>query len=194
MFMAVIGYFSTNPAYVHLPPEDALIKLSFSHAGQPKGACHERSKEELEKLPMYQRKVTKICPRERVNVLVELEMDGAKILSETLKPGGLSHNSISSIYRRVPIKAGVHTLKASLNDDGGDHFNYVHEETLDLEPGRIMLIDFHDGVGGFIFKSHNAPLGSSGVLQGEPIGAPQGSSGVPQGGPAPQESHNAPQG
>src|ERR1019366_4065084 len=58
--------------------------------------------------------------------------------------------------RRIPVKAGIHTLKASLNDNGGDHFNYVHEETLNLDPGRIMLIDFQDGTGGFIFKNHNA--------------------------------------
>jgi hypothetical protein len=157
LFMGVIGYFSTSPAYTHLPPEEALIKLSFSHAGHPKGACRERTPEELAKLPMYQRKVTTICPRERENVVVELEMDGKQLYHVELKPGGLLHSSISSIYRRIPVKAGNHTLKARLNDNGGDHFNYVHEEKVDLAPGRIMLIDFQEGTGGgFIFKNHNA--------------------------------------
>src|ERR1035437_9920898 len=156
LFMGVIGYFSTSPAYNHLPPDEALIKLSFSHAGQHIGACRERTPEELAKLPMYQRKVTTLCPRERVGVVVELEMDGKQLYNAILEPGGLSHSSISSIYRRIPVKAGIHTLKASLNDNGGDHFNYVHEETLNLDPGRIMLIDFQDGTGGVIFKNHNA--------------------------------------
>ena len=73
---------------------------------------------------------------------------------EVLKPGGLSRSSISSIYRRVPVKAGAHTLKARLNDNGEDGFNYAHEETVNLAPGRVMLIDFKDG--GFIFRTHSA--------------------------------------
>jgi len=154
LFMGVIGYFSTSPAYTHLPPDESLIKLSFSHAGQHKGACRQLTPEEIAKLPMYQRKATTVCPRERDNVIIELEMDGKQLYHATLEPGGLSHNSISSIYRRIPVKAGIHTLKASLNDNGGDHFNYVHEEKLDLDPGRILVIDFQDGAGGFIFKNH----------------------------------------
>ncbi len=46
-FMTVVGYFSTSPAYKHLPPGDAVVKLSFQHAGQRKEACRERSAEEL---------------------------------------------------------------------------------------------------------------------------------------------------
>lgn len=161
LFMGVIGYFSTSPSYTHLPPDEALIKLSFSHAGQHIGACRERTPEELAKLPMYQRKVTTICPRERVDVVVDLEMDGKPLYHAVLQPGGLSRSSISSIYRRIPVKAGTYTLKASLNDNGGDHFDYVHEEKVDLAPGRIMLIDFQEGTGGgFIFKNHNSTQGS----------------------------------
>ena len=49
-FAAVIGYFSTSPAYVHLPQGDALLKVSLTHAGVRKNACRERSAEELAKL------------------------------------------------------------------------------------------------------------------------------------------------
>lgn len=154
VFMGAIGFFSTSPAYTHMPPDETLIKLSFSHAGQRKGACRERTPEEIAQLPMAQRKVTMVCPRERIDVIVELEMDGKLLYHEVLKPGGLSRSSISSIYRRVPVKAGIHTLKARLNDNGEDGFNYAHEETVNLAPARVMLIDFKDG--GFIFKTHNA--------------------------------------
>jgi hypothetical protein len=161
LFMGVIGYFSTFPAYTHLPPDETLIKLSFSHAAPHVGSCRQRTPEEIAKLPMYQRKVTTICPRERDNVIVELEMDGKQLYNGVLKPGGVAHSSTSSIYLRIPVKAGIHTLKASMNDNAGDHFNYVHEETVNLALGRIMLIDFHEGIGqeetgaGFIFKNHN---------------------------------------
>src|SRR3990167_4926252 len=51
LFVAVIGYFSSAPAYVHFPKDLALIKASFSHAGQPKEECHVRTADELAKLP-----------------------------------------------------------------------------------------------------------------------------------------------
>jgi len=155
-FIAVIGYFSTSPAYTHLPPDETLIKLSFSHAGQHIGACRERTPEELAKLPPYQRKVTTVCPRERSNVVVELDMDGKQLYHVILKPVGFSHSGNSNIYRRIPVKAGKHTLKARLKDHEGDDFNYIREETVNLAAGRIMVIDFKAETGGFIFKN-NAP-------------------------------------
>jgi hypothetical protein len=156
MFAAFIGFFSTSPAYTHLPPDETLIKLSFRHAGQLIGECRERTPEELAKLPSYQRKGTMICPRERSDVVVNLEMDGKQLHHEILRPTGWAHSSNSNIYRRIPVKAGSHTLKASLRDHAGDDYNYVHEEIVNLAPGRIMVIDFKAATGGFIFKNKNA--------------------------------------
>ena len=156
VFAAVIGFFSTSPTYIHLPPDETLIKLSFRHAGQLIGDCRERTPEELARLPAYQRKGTKVCPRERADVVVNLEMDGKQLLYEVLRPTGWAHSSNSNIYRRIPVKAGLHALKASLRDHAGDDFNYVHEETVNLAPGRIMVIDFKAATGGFIFKNKNA--------------------------------------
>jgi len=155
LFMGVIGYFSVYPPYTYLQPDETVIKLSFMHAGQPKGGCRELTPEEIAKLPPLQRKVTKVCPRERSNVVVELEMDGKRLYHVVLRPTGLSHSGNSYIYRRILVKAGTHTLKARLKDHGGDDYNYMHEETVNLAPGRIMVIDFKSATGGFIFKNKN---------------------------------------
>lgn len=156
VFAAVIGFFSSFPVYTHLPPDETLIKLSFRHAGQLKGECRERTPEELANLPAYQRKGTMECPRERADVVVELEMDGKQLLHEVLRPTGWAHSSNSNIYRRIPVKAGLHVLKASLRDHAGGDFNYVREETVNLAAGRILVIDFKAATGGFIFKNKNA--------------------------------------
>lgn len=156
MFVAVIGFFSTSPVYTHLPPDETLIKLSFRHAGQLKGECRQLTPEELAKLPEYKRKGTMECPRERANVVVELEMDGKQLYHEILRPTGWAHSSTSNIYRRITVKAGSHILKARLRDHDGTDFNYTHEETVNLAPGRIMVIDFNAATGGFIFKNKNA--------------------------------------
>ena len=47
---ALLGYFSTEPPFTHLPPEQALVRLSFTHASQRREACRERSADELAKL------------------------------------------------------------------------------------------------------------------------------------------------
>ena len=156
LFMVIIAYFSTNPAYTHLAPDETLIKLSFRHAGQHVGECRERSAEELAKMPAYQRKGgSTVCPRGRSDVVVELEMDGKLLYHEVLRPTGLAHSSNSNIYERIPVKAGVHLLKARLKDHPGADFNYVSEETLTLAPGRILVIDFKATSGGFIFRNKN---------------------------------------
>ena len=156
LFMVVIGYFSASPAYTHLPPDETLIKLSFRHAGQHVGECRERTPEETAKLPSYQRKAgTTVCPRERADLVIELEMDGKRLYHEILRPTGFAHSGIANIYRRIPVKAGVHTLKARLKDRPGEDYSYQREETVNLAPGRIMVIDFNAATGGFIFKNKN---------------------------------------
>lgn len=159
LFMGVIGYFSTYPAYTYLRPDETVIKLSFAHAAQHIGACRERTPEEIAKLSPMQRKVTTVCPRERADVVVELEMDGKQLYHVVMPPNGFARSGTSNIYRRIPVKAGAHTLKARLKDHTGDNFNYAHEETVNLAPGRIMVIDFKSATGGFIFKNKNATRG-----------------------------------
>jgi len=157
IFFGTIGYFSTLPKYEHIPADETLIKVSFRHAGQLVGKCRELTPEEIAALPPYKRKGAKKgdCPRERSNVEVELELDGKKLYHETLVPTGLAHSSNANIYRRIPVKAGVHTLKARLKDHPDGDYNYVTEETVDLAPGRVLVIDFKAATGGFVFKNKN---------------------------------------
>lgn len=167
LFMGVIGYFSTFPPYTHLQPDETLIKLSFRHAGQRVGECRERTPEELAKLPTYQRRggASLICPRGRADLVVELEMDGKRLLHEVLVPTGLAHSSNANIYRRIPVKAGTHVLRVRMKDRPGDEYNYVSEETVDLAPGRIIVIDFKAATGGFIFRNKNAVDGIEPVTE-----------------------------
>ncbi len=152
LFIAVLGYFSVSPAYVHLPPDQALIKLSFSHPGQPKGGCRERTDEELARLPPNMR-IRVVCPRERSPVFIELEMDGRLLYRDTLIPSGLSRDGTSTVYRRFPVAAGRHHLRARLRDDVQvEGFNYVREADITLKPAQVFVVDFNAKSGGFIFK------------------------------------------
>lgn len=150
-FAAFLGYFSTSPAFEPLPPGYALIRLSLNHAGQRKFACRTRSPEELAKLAPNMR-AAEDCPRERAPVLVKVELDGEPVADIVAKPTGLSGDGASVTYRRIPVKAGTHRLRVALADDPAGTFDRVHEEVVDLVPGRVLVIDFEPGRGAILVR------------------------------------------
>jgi len=142
LFAAALGYFSTSPAYTHLPADAALVKVSFSHAAQRLGECRMRSDEELAQLPPNMR-IREECPRERAPIRIELEIDGRLVYSDVLQPSGLSRDGVTSVYRRFPVPAGRHHFEAKLSDSASGEFGYHREETLELAPAHILLVDFN---------------------------------------------------
>lgn len=149
-FAAFLGYFSTSPAYHPLPAGQALVKLSFSHAGELKQPCRERSAAELAKLAPNMRAAQE-CPRERSDVQVELEMDGRLVERVVARPSGLRHDLPSAVYRRLEVPAGRHAFKARLADTADGAFRHAAEASVDLAPGRVLVIDYDASRGGFLF-------------------------------------------
>lgn len=149
--MAIIGYFSTYPVYTNVPPEQALVRLSFSHPGQRMVECRQRSAEELAKLPPNMR-AAQDCSRERAPVKVALELDGKEVFQAVVPPGGLRKDLASTVYRRFPVTAGQHKVLARLSDQPSGEYNHSKEAMLDLKPGSALVIDFHLDRGGFLFR------------------------------------------
>jgi hypothetical protein len=150
-FVAVVGYFATSPPYEHLPAGQAVVKLSFQHAGQRKEPCHERTPEELAKLAPNMRAAS-VCPRERANVAVELTMDGNRLFDVVAPPTGLSKDGASTVYRRIAVPAGEHRFVARLADTADGKFSHDVERVVDLKPGRVLVIDFDTKSGGWVFR------------------------------------------
>ena len=149
-FALTIGYFSTSPQYRLRGDDEALVKLSFSHSAQLVQSCRERSEAELAKLAPNMR--TKMdCPRQRSDVLIELDMDEKPLYRITTPPTGLRQDGAATVYRRLSIPAGHHVFHARLAD-GPDHvFNFAREIDLNLGPGQVLIVDFLTGEGGFVF-------------------------------------------
>jgi hypothetical protein len=132
LFIAFIGYFATSPAYTFLPQGQALIKLTFSHAGQRKQPCRERSAEELAEMPKHLRK-KRDC-----------------IYSATISPSGLSHDLASPVYERIRLPAGEHRLQVSMRDDiHSEGYNYTLDRVVTMLPAQILVIDFDSENGKF---------------------------------------------
>jgi len=150
--MALIGYFSTQPRFSILGEGEALLRLSFIHAAERKQACRQRSAEELARLAPNMR-AAQDCPRERAPLLVELEVDGKVVLRREVPPSGLKRDGNATVYHRLPVPAGKHRVVARLRDRASGDFNYTKEETVELAPGRVLLIDFVAARGGFVFRT-----------------------------------------
>jgi len=150
--MVLIGYFSTEPRFSTLGPDEALVRLSFIHAAERKEACRERGAEELARLAPNMRAALD-CPRERAVLLIELEIDGALALRREVPPSGVQRDGNATVYHRLPLPAGRHHIVARLRDRPGAGFNFVGETTLELAPGAALLIDFSKAKGGFVFRT-----------------------------------------
>lgn len=152
LLAVVLGYFSDTPTFTHFPPDLALIKLSFTHGGKPKGECRRLTAEELAALPQSMRKPLD-CPRERLPLLVDLRLDGAPLYHAWLLPSGLASDGPSYVYQRFAVESGSHRLAARLRDSAREEgFDYVREIEVTLVPGQNFVIDFRSETGGFIFK------------------------------------------
>jgi hypothetical protein len=152
LFATAIGVFSTSPRYRHLPEDQALLKLSFSHPGQLKAECRKRTPEELAELPPNMRNPLE-CRRERSPVTVELALDGGVIAKRVVPPAGLSKDGPSTVYARFPLPAGEHRLAIRLNDSVREpDFNFARDEQVHLVPGQILVVDFNPEKGGIVIR------------------------------------------
>lgn len=151
LFALLIGYASNRPAYRHLAADSATIKISLRHAGQLMGECRERSSAELEQMPANMR-APLVCPRERSPLLLELELDGQLIISETLPARGIHQDGRASTYRRLTVPAGNVDVAVRLKDHiEAEAFHYEAFRSLTLEPGSNLVIDFDEEAGAFVF-------------------------------------------
>lgn len=148
-FAAVLGMFSTWPAYRLRGDTDAVLKLSFSHSAQLAKACRERSAAELARLAPNMRTGLD-CPRERANLTVELDMDGQALYRITAPPAGLHKDGATTVYRRMAIPAGTHQFRARLADGPDGTFNASNASSMTLAPGDVLIVDF--AAGNFVFS------------------------------------------
>jgi hypothetical protein len=142
LFAAFIGVFSSWPPYEALPPDQALVKVSFIHHGQRVAECRPYTAEELAKLAPNMRTPMK-CGRERSPVTIEVDLDGATVYRQVAAPSGLSRDGPSSVYHRIAVTAGEHRITVRLKDSASaPAFTHTRSATLTLKPTQVLVIDF----------------------------------------------------
>jgi hypothetical protein len=152
LFAVCVGYLSIAPTYRYADPHLAVIKLSLSHAAQRVKECVKLTPQEINERAVKGEPLNE-CERERRPVSVELEVDGETALRLTALPSGLWGDGPASVYERLSIAAGPHTITARLRDSAAeDGWDYEHTENVNLIPGRYFTITFRAETGGFAFR------------------------------------------
>lgn len=144
LFAVVVGLLSVWPRYEIVEEQYAIITLTFSHAAQRVGECRILSQAELDELPPNMRQPAD-CPRERHPVRLELRSDETVLYEALMPPSGVWDDGKANVYRRVIVPAGRHELFVGMNDSGtAAGFDYEQRATLDIEPGRNVVVRFDE--------------------------------------------------
>ena len=152
LFALVVGWFSIWPRFQLLQPEQAMISLTFSHAGQRVHECRALSQEELEKLPPNMRNPFD-CPRGRQSVQVQFKVDWDVLYEATLPPSGIWKDGESTVYRRLPVAAGARQLFIGMRDSArSEGFDYELAAEIVLEENQHLLVEFDAERQAFVFR------------------------------------------
>jgi hypothetical protein len=151
-FMGLIGYFAAAPAYAPFPSDRAQIKLSFRHTGLPKLECRRLTPEEIAKLSPNMRRAVD-CPRERLPLAVEIELDEKLLYAASLPPTGIWKDGSSKVYQTFSVAPGRHKLVARLRDSRRtEGFDHERSAPIELRPRQNFVIEFRADRGGFLFE------------------------------------------
>jgi len=149
---ALLGWFSSAPAYRHFPSDQAQLKISIVHSAKRKEACRRLSAEEIAELAPNMRKSLS-CSRERLPLLLEVTLDDEVLARETLPPTGLSGDGPAQLYRGLTVSPGSHHLVLRMRDSARtEGFDYSYDEVVELEPEQNLVVDFRAESGGFILR------------------------------------------
>ena len=152
VFAACVGYLSVAPTYQYADPELAVIKLSLSHAADRVKECVKLTPQQINERAMKGEPINE-CERARLPLAVELDVDGTTALSLAAFPSGLWSDGPASVYERLTVDAGAHTITVRLRDSSREAgWDYETSEQVDLAPGRYFTITFRGENGGFEFR------------------------------------------
>ncbi len=148
-FAVFVGYFSSSPAFEYARAEAAVVKLSLSHAAERVAPCVLLTPEEVAALAPNMRRSEK-CERERVPLVIEMDVDGQNVLSIQAQPSGLWGDGPASVYHRFDLPPGQYRMQVRLRDSArADGWDYTLTENVTLTAGRYRTITFKAESGGF---------------------------------------------
>ena len=148
----LLGYFATLPSYRYGDAGQASVKVALSHAADRVKPCVQLTPEQIAELAANMRR-TEVCERERLPLILELDIDGKPVLRLTAQPSGLWNDGPASIYERFEVAPGEHLVAVRLRDTArAQGWDWETSATVDLKAGRYFTVTFKPETGGFNFR------------------------------------------
>ena len=152
LFAVCLGYFATMPPYLYGDIQAASVKISLSHAADRVEACVQLTPEEIAELAANMRR-TEACERQRLPVVLQLDIDGERAISLEAPPSGLWGDGPASVYERFDVEPGAHNIAVRMRDTARtEGWDYTRTDDVVLEAGRYFTITFKAETGGFSFR------------------------------------------
>jgi hypothetical protein len=150
LFLALVGGLSDAPVYQRMEPDQALLRVVFSHSGQPIHECKRLSQAELNALPPNMRNPVD-CPRQRLPIQVELQLDAQTILAAAVPPSGLWGDGEATLYEQFQVPAGPHRLTIRMRDSSrSEGFDYQLDRRVHIKEMQNLVIGFDPGSKQFV--------------------------------------------
>ncbi|MBF0184765.1 MAG: hypothetical protein HQM06_10310 [Magnetococcales bacterium] len=150
-FCGVVYYFSTSPRYQYLDADKSEIMVAFKHPTKRKEVCHERTAEELQKLPPNMRR-PQDCPRERADLSIRFSLDGKEVANKSFVSPGIHRDGSVFVYAKFFIPAGEHRFKVEMRDSVQEGYDFTLEQPITFKPGQMLLVSFDENTDKFTLK------------------------------------------
>lgn len=144
-FALLVTAFSQWPAFAPVPPGHAELRISMAHRAKRREQCRQLTEEERQALPPT-RRVTEVCERGRAHTHLKVMLNDQVLVDETVRPSGLHRDGRAYYQSFMPLVAGDHLLRLTLQDgepDGEPTLELHHHVT--LSPGDALLLAIGDG-------------------------------------------------
>jgi hypothetical protein len=120
-------------------PDAAMLRLAWRALGEASLECRKPSAEELARLPIHMRR-PEICERRLPTFRLVVELDGARVLEESVAPAGAAGDRPAVVLRELPIAPGAHELLVTFAPESGAAAAKRLSERIRVEAGEVALI------------------------------------------------------
>lgn len=149
---AAVAAIANWPVYRQIPRGAALVTLTFVHRADRKTECRRLTAQEIQKLAPNMRRAQE-CPRNRLPIYVELDLDGRRLFQASLAPTGIAGDGPAKVYERFVVPAGKYDIAVRMRDTPRqDGFDHERRENVTLAADQMFVIDFPPESSDFVFR------------------------------------------
>ncbi len=141
--LGLIAGFSDGPEFALLGPDSGRLTLRLAHLTERIEPCRQLSEAERMDLPPT-RRVSEVCQRPRAALDLALDLDGERLLGETIAAPGLHADRRIQRLQHWPLQVGEHRLELRLaNAETGAEI-MQHSIHFRSAPGAAAVLQVDD--------------------------------------------------